>query len=103
MPYEQRWVPAPTDMSIKVIAGNATSPPDGTTLEDNTFGMAPYPRAVKKTPFVKFYHCRQCEGWIEGYPSEFRVNTLGVLSGRQGVDFHCRRCGDNIGFEGRRS
>lgn len=99
MPYEQHWVPAPKDKSLPLLEGDKENPPFGFAL-DERFWMGSFATA-KDLSFERAYFCRHCGGWISGLPNHYRVNTLGVLSGRQGTEYHCRRCGEKIGFRGR--
>ena len=48
-----------------------------------------------------FHFCRKCKGWIPGKANSFHENTLGVLSGREGIAYHCQRCGKEIYFFGK--
>jgi hypothetical protein len=62
--------------------------------------------ALREMPFMLYY----CEGdtiqdlpgcgWVEGRPNEYKINTLGPLSGRRGVEFYCAKCGAKMGFRG---
>lgn len=91
MPYETRWVPAPSDLSLPVL----TEPPEGATDWPSLGG----PKEVR-LGHRHFYHCRDCGGWIEGHPNEYRVDTLAPLSGRRGTEYFCLRFGQEIGFSG---
>jgi hypothetical protein len=90
MPYELYWVPPPTDASLPVLA----EPPEG--AEDWGFDGPKVIRVGRD----RYHHCHRCAGWIPGDATESRVNTLGPLSGRCGVEFYCRRCGWEIAFSG---
>lgn len=64
-------------------------------------------REAQRRPMIDhainfLHHCERCGGWIDGVPHDFPVNTLEPrrLSGRRGTEFHCRRCGSQIGFSG---
>lgn len=93
MPYESRWVDPPTDPTLPVLA----EPPEG-CVPGIGFGG---PKEVRTPDHRRhFYECRHCKGWIEGHPHESRVNNLGPLSGRRGTEFHCVRCGHEVGFTG---
>ncbi len=91
MPWQQQWVEAPKDLRLPVLA----ELPDGVRELEFPFG---YKEAYGQGR--RFYSCRYCGGWIEGQPNSFPVNTLGPLSGRQGTEYHCRRCGEQIHFDG---
>lgn len=98
MPFISTWIPAPSDESIPVVQGDEKTPPGGFCSDDIHVGGVP--EVVSHGPFLRMYHCRFCEGWIDGEPTEFRINTLGVLSGRRGSEFYCRRCGQELAFFG---
>lgn len=36
-------------------------------------------------------------GWVKGRPNESPYNTIGFLSGSEGVKYHCHICNDEIG------
>jgi len=92
MPYEQHWIPAPKDMSLPV----RKDIPEG--VEQNWLGY----RSVTKGGLVRWYHCHYCDGWIEGHPSDYEVNNnLGSLGGREGTEYYCKRCGEEIAFFGK--
>jgi hypothetical protein len=92
MPWETRWVPAQSDPSLPVL----DELPEGDWHREDLFG---YPYAFGGGG-RRFYRCSHCAGWIEGQPAASRVNTLGPLSGRQGTEYHCRRCGSELAFSG---
>ena len=98
MPWQQTWVPAPKDESIEVLSGTRDLPPQGFELDELYWGTR---TAQKRIPYKTAYHCCFCNGWIEGQPNEFPVNTLGPLRGRSGIESYCRRCGNEIGFVGK--
>lgn len=49
---------------------------------------------------VWYHFCPRCDGWVEGYPVERRINTLELLSGRQGKAEYCARCNYELAFRG---
>jgi predicted RNA-binding Zn-ribbon protein involved in translation (DUF1610 family) len=92
MPYQQEYIPAPTDFSLKVVKDK----PEG---HETDFA------AVVKQIFDMengdvWHFCPKCDGWIRGKPNQFEENTLGPLCGRQGTTSHCARCGYEINFSG---
>jgi hypothetical protein len=91
MPWESSWVPAPSDPSLPVLA----ELPEGVA-------EWPWPDDPRRAHGGgrRFYHCKRCGGWIEGNPTEYRVDTLAPLSGRRGVETYCIRCGEEIAFSG---
>lgn len=98
MPFVQKWVPAPKDESLPVLA---ELPPGQQRVREPFWGEC-------KTAYVNgqpYYYCSSCQGWIQGLANEFSVNTLDSrsLSGRRGREYCCRRCGEEIGFIGMRS
>lgn len=48
----------------------------------------------------QYYYCPECEGYIEGPPSIQKIDNLGPLSGRRGVEYRCRRCWYQFAFSG---
>lgn len=73
MPYRMQWTPAPKDESLIVH---------------------------KEKPEGRSYKCRYCDGWIEGQPNRYKIDTLALLAGRRGTEEYCRRCGQKIRFFG---
>lgn len=51
---------------------------------------------------ISFFFCKHCNGWIEGFPEERRLNTMNSfrLSGRRGISFVCIHCQKEISFWG---
>lgn len=99
MPWKQTYEPAPKDMSLVVLK----ELPEGVTEHQELFSRI---KTAAGKPSAEgwphYYFCRYCGGWIEGYPNEYRVNTMDSyrLSGRRGTESHCIRCGEQIGFSG---
>lgn len=91
MPYEQHYVSAPENMNLPVLKEE----PDG-----KKFFTGQIIALAGEDKGKSWYHCRYCEGWIEGTPSRFHESTLGPLCGRQGWAEHCIRCGNEIDFSG---
>ncbi len=85
-----QWVPAEKDESLPL----RTDIP--VTCTNDVLPWAGFCRVDGKG----YYYCRFCKGWVEGEPNEYKVNTLGLLSGRQGTEYCCRRCGNEIDFVG---
>ncbi|MBI5044666.1 MAG: hypothetical protein HZC02_01960 [Candidatus Levybacteria bacterium] len=63
-----------------------------------------YRSAFNDAEGKQMYFCDdKCNGWIEGSPSripESTMSPLHPLSGRQGESICCRRCGEEIAFDG---
>jgi len=97
MPYRQSWFDAPKNMSLTVHK----ELPDGIPEQKLSFGTREAWGTVNGE-FKTFHFCRYCGGWIEGHANQYEVNTLNAsqLSGRQGTEYHCQRCGERIGFMG---
>jgi hypothetical protein len=51
------------------------------------------------SPYAMHY-CPKCGGWIPGEPHGHEENTLGILSGRRGMVYNCRRCDAELEFHG---
>ena len=49
------------------------------------------------------YYCRWCKKWIAGQPKRYRVDDMGILSGRRGTVTECRECEVEIHFSGMRA
>ena len=49
------------------------------------------------------YWCPHCKEQVAGLPKQYRVNDLGILSGRKGVVTECRQCGLELHFSGMRA
>jgi ribosomal protein L40E len=94
MPYEQRYVPAPTDMSLAVEDDLPRE------FQERKLSIGGVLEADARNPYRVMYFCRKCEGWIEGRPNAYREDTMAPLSGRRGTAYHCRRCGTEIAFSG---
>ena len=100
MPYQTTWVAAKKDPNRKCYA----ILPDGYEVASGLFAC--YQLASKDgtrcaIPENALHFCEKC-GWVEGYPNQYKVNTLDSahLSGQRGEDYHCARCGNHIGFSG---
>lgn len=97
MPYIQKWEWAEPDKdeSLEVYKDL----PDG-YQEKSQRVLRPYRHAERD--WEEMYYCDGCEGWILDWPNEYPCNTLNTshLSGKQGRDYHCRRCGRHLGFSG---
>lgn len=101
MPYKLVWEPAPENKDIPVLE----TLPEGLNEKPcwGNYKMAETPLEEvisKKIPWIYYYHCHWCKGWIKGRPNEYREDTIGPLSGRRGTAFYCIRCGNEIGFSG---
>lgn len=102
MPWQQHWVEAQKNLNLPVFK----ELPLGLVREKSDF-LYPFERAGQPTQggYIRctHYYCdRDCKGWIEGFPNEYEVNTLAPyqLAGRQGTEWYCIRCGEQIGFLG---
>lgn len=90
---------APSDMTLKVHEALPEGVAEHSALLDwhrEAYGT------TADGKFHNFHHCKKCGGWIEGTANAHRVNTLDSshLAGRSGTEYHCRRCGREIGFVG---
>lgn len=99
MPWRQVYEPAPKNERLPILENL----PNG--VEEKSFSLSAIREAWgHPTPetFASYYHCYRCGGWIEGQPNSYQVNTLNpaMLAGRQGTEYYCRRCGEQIGFDG---
>jgi len=105
MPWEQVWVPNPSDENIPLHK----NPPDNFQQYEG-WGCKMARRSVesliedhkqgKELDHRTYYYCRECKGWIEGKPTEYHEDNIGPLCGRRGTVTACIRCGDEIGFCG---
>lgn len=101
MPWKQVYEPAPKDMSLKVWRENEL--PDGTIIEtEDLFRNFRAANLWLDDQLQHWYECRHCGGFIEGHYNQYEVNTLNSyrLSGRKGIEYYCRRCGEQIAFNG---
>lgn len=98
MPYKLVHFDAPKDMTLPVFS----SLPEGFVEERDV--LLTVNRIAQNGMFPRsfMYHCHWCDGWIQGEPNEFKVNTLESehLAGRRGIEYYCCRCGREIGFSG---
>lgn len=102
MPYKQVWFDASKDENIEVYRD---LPPE---YHERKFGLWGVKQAELNVEYWKddkelwMYECHHCNGWIKGEPNKYEINTLrpSQLAGRQGTEFYCRRCGNQIGFMG---
>jgi hypothetical protein len=84
------WYDAPADQALPVLkelpAGAQATETEASLLDGDK---------------VLFWHkCQYCDGWIPGMAFEAQENTLGPMSGREGIVYYCLRCGNEIGFSG---
>jgi len=91
MPYQEHWIPAPKDMTLPVLE----TLPEGVHEMDD---MGVFEEAWLGSQ--RWHHCWHCKGWIPGHANEYSVSNLGILSGRQGTEYYCARCGEKIAFFG---
>jgi len=97
MPWRMTWQPPHVNKSIPV-------------LETLPHGIAEQSRVIWHIREAwgttddgvhhEYYYCHHCKGWIEGQAITHQENTLGPLSGRNGIAFECIRCQEEIGFNG---
>lgn len=91
---------------------------DGTLKKPSLVVHADLPEGVVEQPSIlrqtreargwvngeckNFYHCPNCNGWIEGFPNSYRVNNHApwALAGRMGSVDDCERCGYELDFLG---
>lgn len=106
MPWRHVFEPNPSDSSLPVHK----SPPGGFEILGGWGGFKtarfPFDKVIElannkqEWDEREFYHCRNCDGWIEGKPYEYKENSMGILCGRRGTTSSCNRCGDELGFSG---
>lgn len=97
-PYNYHWQPPEKHLSLKVHK----KLPKGFTQE-MSFGNDV--KEARNAKYEHMYFCphRECNGWIDGLPTEHEVHTMSQhhpLSGRDGTEYYCHRCGQEIGFIG---
>lgn len=97
MPYRTVYEPASKDPSIEVVQ----ELPEGIE-EKRNLGNYRMARGSGDRYFEEYTYCRHCGGWVKSHANMYSVNTTNShsLSGRNGQDFHCARCGERIGFMG---
>lgn len=100
MPYRQVYEPAPKDMNLPVIKEGEL--PAGVEEKRWTLSSLREAAGMVGDEYLVFHFCHWCKGWIPGHANEYRVNTLDSsrLAGRQGQEYYCKRCGQEIGFSG---
>lgn len=93
MPYRQVYEEAPKNPKLPVLE----KLPDGVHQSGLTWGTK-----EAYGNHQHFYYCPHCKGWIEGHANEYQVNNLDSahLAGRQGTEWYCLRCGNEIAFIG---
>ncbi len=87
----------PRDRSLKVHR----SLPDGYVKSQSN--PEDYLLAINAQGESMYYCDENCNGWIEGMPNgipEDTMKPLRPLSGRRGESICCRRCGQEIAFNG---
>lgn len=97
MPYRQQYVPAPRNMKLTVYK-ELPKP----FVEEEKDWLRGY-RTARDSDYHMMYFCdHECKGWIEGHPNQYRVNTLEPtrLAGREGYEYYCLRCDEEIAFFG---
>lgn len=92
-----------TEESIAEGVGRKGTIELGATVKSERF-LQNYRTADLLTPdnWRTWYECYHCKGFIEGHPNNYSVNTMNShrLSGRNGRETHCIRCGEQIAFVG---
>lgn len=96
MPYRMVYEPAPKHLSMPVLKAL----PDGIHELRFSFNGIREASGMVDDHIENYHFCPRCGGWIEGSVNEYEVNTMGPLSGRQGTEYYCRRCGEEIGYIG---
>jgi hypothetical protein len=98
MPYRMVWEEPDKDSSLQVYK----ELPPGVAEEKFSFGCREAWGRTAEGEFLHLHFCSKCEGWIPGHANSYPVNTLNPaqLAGRQGREYHCKRCGHQIGFMG---
>lgn len=101
MPHRMVWYDAPHDENLPVLQ----ELPEG--IQEDQFMARWHPnrreaRGRINDAYKTYVYCRRCGGWIEGKYYTSRVNTLNSrqLAGRQGTEYYCPRCGEQVDFEG---
>lgn len=99
MPYKTIWEPSPRNMDLKVWE---ELPEDVEERDPQFFNPIRVARGYHEGEYHRFYFCHHCKGWIRGEAYEFSINTLAPhqLAGRQGTEYYCLHCGEQIGFFG---
>ena len=105
MPWQQVCQPAPKNLRLTIHKHLPVG------MEESRMGeLLGYPRVAypnlqlprDQWPFTEMHYCSHCGGWIPGEATEFKVSTLDSsrLAGRQGTEWYCGRCGEQIAFVG---
>ena len=104
MPYIQEWVEPKKSLKLKV---HIELPSGYLEVDKNSSISRQYRMAsIGGEPFAipdkSLHFCDKCNGWINGWPNDYEINTLDGrrLAGRRGTEYHCARCGHKIGFFG---
>jgi hypothetical protein len=50
---------------------------------------------------IKYHFCHMCGGWIKGDVVEYLVDERGILCGKTGTGYYCRRLGHELAFIGK--
>jgi len=101
MPFRQQYFPAPQDRSLPVYHDLPPEYVASRFLDSHNATIKAEHYGEGKEQFM--HYCRYCLGWIPGQANEFPINTMShrhPLGGRQGTEYYCRRCGEQIGFSG---
>lgn len=99
MPYHQVYTPAPKDFSIEVVQ----ELPEGIVEQHRSFlGHLREARGEGKRWLEVYTYCRHCKGWVKAASNMYSINTLDTrsLSGRNGQEYYCARCGEQLAFLG---
>jgi hypothetical protein len=99
MPWRMHWEPSPRDNNLPVLK----TLPSG--LHEDAIGLLSYVRMREAYGTVdvhlhEYHWCHHCQGWIPGSYFACEVHDLGMLSGRDGIEYYCRRCGNEVDFIG---
>lgn len=101
MPFRTIWEPNPSDKSLPVLKEEEL--PAG--VREFLPGFSDRHRTksgVVDDEYKSFHYCPRCGGWIPGDYYTYGVNNLDTrhLAGRSGTSYACRRCGDEVDFNG---